>query len=107
VLSKYIGETEMDQRRVYDAAQGGGAILLFDEADAVFGKRSQVNDSDDPYAHNHVNYRGGSPCAYPQKKGDRIPPGSNGLVGPFPRWRRRLRGTVGRGGGEAVFPPGA
>ena len=40
VVSKYIGETEKNLRRVFDAAESGGAILLFDEADALFGKRS-------------------------------------------------------------------
>ena len=42
VVSKYIGETEKNLRRVFDAAEDGGAILLFDEADALFGKRSEV-----------------------------------------------------------------
>src|SRR5205807_3578810 len=45
VVSKYIGETEKNLRRVFDAAEEGGAILLFDEADALFGKRSEVKDS--------------------------------------------------------------
>ncbi|TAL02279.1 MAG: AAA family ATPase, partial [Verrucomicrobia bacterium] len=44
VVNKYIGETEKNLRRVFDAAEAGGAILLFDEADALFGKRSQVRD---------------------------------------------------------------
>jgi SpoVK/Ycf46/Vps4 family AAA+-type ATPase len=42
VVSKYIGETEKNLRRVFDAAEGGGVILLFDEADALFGRRSEV-----------------------------------------------------------------
>ena len=42
VVSKYIGETEKNLRRVFDAAEAGGAVLLFDEADALFGKRSEV-----------------------------------------------------------------
>ena len=41
VMSKYIGETEKNLRRIFDAAETGGGILLFDEADALFGKRSQ------------------------------------------------------------------
>ena len=45
VVSKYIGETEKNLRRVFDAAEEGGAVLLFDEADALFGKRSEVKDS--------------------------------------------------------------
>ncbi len=56
VVSKYIGETEKNLRRVFDAAEGGGAILLFDEADALFGKRSEVKDSHDRYANIEVNY---------------------------------------------------
>jgi hypothetical protein len=56
VVSKYIGETEKNLRRVFDAADGGGAILLFDEADALFGKRSEVKDSHDRYANIEVGY---------------------------------------------------
>lgn len=56
VVSKYIGETEKNLRRVFDAAEGGGAILLFDEADALFGKRSDVKDSHDRYANMEVSY---------------------------------------------------
>ncbi len=56
VVSKYIGETEKNLRRVFDAAEAGGAILLFDEADALFGKRSEVKDSHDRYANIEVSY---------------------------------------------------
>jgi hypothetical protein len=56
VVSKYIGETEKNLRRVFDAAEAGGAILLFDEADALFGKRSEVKDSHDRYANIEVGY---------------------------------------------------
>ena len=56
VVSKYIGETEKNLRRVFDAAEIGGAILLFDEADALFGKRSDVKDSHDRYANMEVSY---------------------------------------------------
>jgi len=56
VVSKYIGETSKNLRRVFDAAEGGGAVLLFDEADAVFGKRSEVKDSHDRYANIDINY---------------------------------------------------
>jgi len=56
VVSKYIGETEKNLRRVFDAAETGGAILLFDEADALFGKRSEVKDSHDRYANVEINY---------------------------------------------------
>jgi len=56
VVSKYIGETEKNLRRVFDAAESGGAILLFDEADALFGKRSEVKDSHDRHANVEVSY---------------------------------------------------
>jgi AAA+ superfamily predicted ATPase len=56
VVSKYIGETEKNLRRVFDAAEEGGAVLLFDEADALFGKRSEVRDSHDRYANIEVSY---------------------------------------------------
>ncbi|MBE7380676.1 MAG: ATP-binding protein [Leptolyngbya sp. SIO1E4] len=56
VVSKYIGETEKNLRRVFDAAEGGGAVLLFDEADALFGKRSEVKDSHDRHANIEVSY---------------------------------------------------
>ena len=56
VVSKYIGETEKNLRKVFDAAEGGAAILLFDEADALFGKRSEVKDSHDRYANVEVSY---------------------------------------------------
>jgi hypothetical protein len=56
VVNKYIGETEKNLRRVFDAAEEGGAILFFDEADALFGKRSEVKDSHDRYANIEINY---------------------------------------------------
>ena len=56
VVSKYIGETEKNLRRLFDAAEDGGAILFFDEADALFGKRTEVKDSHDRYANIEVNY---------------------------------------------------
>jgi hypothetical protein len=56
VVSKYIGETEKNLARVFDAADVGGAILLFDEADALFGKRTEVKDSHDRYANIEVSY---------------------------------------------------
>ncbi|WP_317620107.1 ATP-binding protein [Streptomyces sp. CBMA156] len=56
VVSKYIGETEKNLRRVFDAAERGGALLLFDEADALFGKRSEIKDSHDRYANLEVSY---------------------------------------------------
>jgi AAA+ superfamily predicted ATPase len=56
VVSKYIGETEKNLRQVFDAAEDCGAILFFDEADALFGKRSEVKDSHDRYANIEVGY---------------------------------------------------
>ncbi|WAN70104.1 ATP-binding protein [Moorena producens JHB] len=56
VVSKYIGETEKNLRRLFDAAEDGGAILFFDEADALFGKRSEVKDAHDRYANIEINY---------------------------------------------------
>lgn len=56
VVSKYIGETEKNLKQVFDAAEEGGAILLFDEADALFGKRSEVKDSHDRYANIEISY---------------------------------------------------
>jgi SpoVK/Ycf46/Vps4 family AAA+-type ATPase len=56
VISKYIGETEKNLRRVFDAAEFGGVILLFDEADSLFGKRTEVKDSHDRHANQEVSY---------------------------------------------------
>jgi hypothetical protein len=56
VVSKYIGETEKNLQRVFSAAEQGGVVLLFDEADALFGKRSEVKDSHDRFANLEVSY---------------------------------------------------
>lgn len=56
LMSKYIGETAKNLRRTLDAAEAGGVVLLFDEADAVFSKRSEVKDSHDRYANIDVNF---------------------------------------------------
>jgi len=56
VVSKYIGETEKNLERAFAAAEVEGAVLLFDEADALFGKRSEVKDSHDRYANIEVKY---------------------------------------------------
>ena len=56
VVSKYIGETEKNLRRVFDAADRVNAVLLFDEADALFGRRTEVRDSHDRYANIEVSY---------------------------------------------------
>lgn len=72
VVSKYIDETEKNLRRLFDSAETGDAVLLFDEADALFGQRSDVRDSHDRYALGTIleaiaEYKGtaifiGSPC---------------------------------------------
>jgi len=56
VVSKYIGETEKNLKKVFDAAEQGGVVLLFDEAEALFGKRSEVRDSHDRYANIETGY---------------------------------------------------
>lgn len=56
VVSKYIGETEKNLARVFETAQKKGAVLLFDEADALVGKRSQVKEAHDRYANVEVSY---------------------------------------------------
>jgi predicted nucleic acid-binding protein len=56
VVNKYIGETEKNLRRLFDAAEEGGVILFFDECDALFTRRTEVKDSHDRYANIEVNY---------------------------------------------------
>jgi hypothetical protein len=56
VVSKYIGETEKNLERIFATAENASVILLFDEADALFGKRSEVRDSHDRYANLEVSY---------------------------------------------------
>jgi ATPase family associated with various cellular activities (AAA) len=56
VVNKYIGETEKRLKRVFDACERAGAILFFDEADALFGRRSQVKDAHDRYANIEIDY---------------------------------------------------
>jgi hypothetical protein len=56
IVSKYVGETEKNLGRIFEAAQGSNAILFFDEADAMFGKRSEVTDAKDRYANIEVAY---------------------------------------------------
>jgi hypothetical protein len=55
-VSKYVGDTEKNLARLFDAAENSGAILLFDEADALFGRRSEVRDSRDRWANIEVSY---------------------------------------------------
>jgi SpoVK/Ycf46/Vps4 family AAA+-type ATPase len=56
VVSKYIGETERNLSEIFAAAESSGVMLLFDEADALFGKRSEVNDSHDRYANLEISF---------------------------------------------------
>jgi SpoVK/Ycf46/Vps4 family AAA+-type ATPase len=56
LVNKYIGETEKNLDRIFTAAEHQNAVLFFDEADALFGKRSDVKDSHDRYANLEVNY---------------------------------------------------
>jgi SpoVK/Ycf46/Vps4 family AAA+-type ATPase len=56
VVSKYVGETEKNLDRIFTAAENANAILFFDEADALFGKRSVVRDSHDRYANIEISY---------------------------------------------------
>jgi MoxR-like ATPase len=56
VVSKYIGETERNLRRVFTEARAGNAVLFFDEADALFGKRTEVTDAHDRYANIETSY---------------------------------------------------
>jgi SpoVK/Ycf46/Vps4 family AAA+-type ATPase len=56
VVNKYIGETEKNLKRIFDAAERSDCILFFDEADALFGKRTEVKDAHDRYANIEVAY---------------------------------------------------
>jgi SpoVK/Ycf46/Vps4 family AAA+-type ATPase len=56
IAGKYIGETEKNLEALFDTARETDAILFFDEADALFGKRSEVKDAHDRYANLEVNY---------------------------------------------------
>ena len=56
VVNKYIGETEKNIKKIFDTAEHSGVILLFDEADALFGKRSEVKDSHDRYSNIQLGY---------------------------------------------------
>jgi SpoVK/Ycf46/Vps4 family AAA+-type ATPase len=56
VMSKYISETERNLKRAFDAAEASGGVLLFDEADALFGKRSSLTDAHDRYSQPAINH---------------------------------------------------
>jgi ATPase family associated with various cellular activities (AAA) len=110
VVSKYIGETEKNLRRIFDAADQGGAILFFDEADALFGRRTEVRDSHDRHANVEINYLlqrmedyAGLAILATNRKGDLDPAFLRRIrflvAFPFPKapYRRRIWATV--------FPP--
>jgi AAA+ superfamily predicted ATPase len=56
VISRWVGETEKNLKEIFDAAEGGGAILLFDEADALFGSRGEVKQAQDRFANQEVSF---------------------------------------------------
>jgi hypothetical protein len=56
VVSRWVGETEKNLRGIFDAAEGGHAVVLFDEADALFGSRGDVNEAQDRFANQEVSY---------------------------------------------------
>ena len=56
VVSRYIGETEKNLSRIFDQAEQSGEVLVLDEADAVFGKRTEVRDAHDRYANQEVSH---------------------------------------------------
>lgn len=88
VVSRYIGETEKNLAELFDAAQRTGEVLLFDEADALFGRRTEVRDSHDRYANQEVSYLIDRMA---RERGVEV------------RWRRRHRGASrreGQRGGE-------
>jgi hypothetical protein len=102
VMSKYIGETEKNLSRLFAAADAGGALLLFDEADALFGKRTDTRDSHDRYANLEVAYllqrmeQGRAPCVLTTNMSDAIDPAFQRRFGfvvefPFPDQAARLR----------------
>ncbi len=69
VVSKYIGETEKNLERIFDAADGHAAVLFFDEADALFAKRSEVTDSHDRYANIETAYLASAGRSVPGRGG--------------------------------------
>jgi SpoVK/Ycf46/Vps4 family AAA+-type ATPase len=96
VASPYIGETEKNLDRLFATAAASGAVLFFDEADALFGKRSDVKDSHDRYANVEVGYLLQKIEAY----GGIVLLASNGRQNMDPAFLRRLRHVV-----ELSWPP--
>jgi SpoVK/Ycf46/Vps4 family AAA+-type ATPase len=56
VVNKYVGETEKNLSRIFNEAEASNAVLFFDEVDALFGKRSDVNDAPDRYANIEIGH---------------------------------------------------
>ena len=110
VVSKYIGETEKNLRRVFDAAEDGGAMLLFDEADALFGKRSEVQGQPRPVRQHRGQLpaaadggvpRPGDPDHEPEQCARHRVPAAAPVRRPVPVPRRRPARAR---SGERVFP---
>lgn len=113
IVSKYIGETEKNLDRIFTAAANSNAILLFDEADALFGKRSEVQDAHDRYANIEVGYLlqkmeeyegialSPATCAVAW-----TPPLSGGcdLLSNFPCLTLAIATTFGNRSGQTAFP---
>ena len=92
VVDKYIGETEKNLERIFAAAEGLNAVLLFDEADALFGKRSEVSDAHDRYANIEVRLPAAAhgELRRPGRPGDQPAGQHRRGVRPPPRCRRRV-----------------
>ena len=56
VVSRWVGETEKNLREIFDAAEGGAAVILFDEADSLFGSRGEVKQAQDRFANQEVSF---------------------------------------------------
>lgn len=90
VVSKYIGETEKNLAAVFEKAEKNGAVLFFEEADALFGKRTTVKDSHDKYANQEVSYLLQKIEAYPGL----VILSSNKRTNIDPAFLRRIRSVV-------------
>ncbi|MGQ3051292.1 MAG: AAA family ATPase [Roseateles sp.] len=96
VASRFIGETEKNLDRLFAAAAASGAVLFFDEADALFGKRSDIKDSHDRYANVELGYLLQKIEAY----SGIVVLASNALQGVDPALSKRLRHAL-----ELAWPP--
>lgn len=112
LVSKYVGETEQNLNRLFDAAAGRRAILLFDEADSLFGRRGEVSDARDRYANMEVSHllsrieRHRGPCILTTNLRQQVDPAFSRRfqsVIEFPRPDREARVGLWRG----ALPPRA